>query len=135
MRKTSWNCPATYSWSRGCDSTGSLLRYHNNRTGDTLTRPDNLLSPRVGVVVKPAAPVSIYSSYSVSYLPSSGDQFSSLTTITEQVNPDVLRQREQQHEHFSGILARGQGRRHNDILTLSCGVVSDAGRGPVRDRV
>src|SRR5262249_13026950 len=30
----------------------------------------------------------LYSSYSVSYLPSSGDQFSSLTTITQQVKPE-----------------------------------------------
>ena len=64
------------------------LQYHNNRNGDTLTRPDNLVSPRAGIVVKPFTPLSIYASYSVSYLPSSGDQFSSLTTITEQVKPE-----------------------------------------------
>src|SRR5262249_31799608 len=34
---------------------------------------------------------SIYGSYSVSFLPSSGDQFSSLTTITEQVKPEQFR--------------------------------------------
>jgi catecholate siderophore receptor len=64
------------------------LQYHNNRNGDTLDRVDNLVSPRAGVVVKPIAPLSIYTSYSVSYLPSSGDQFSSLTVITEQVEPE-----------------------------------------------
>lgn len=64
------------------------LRYHNNRNGDTLERPDNLVSPRAGVVIKPADAVSIYGSYSVSFLPSSGDQFSSLTTITQQVEPE-----------------------------------------------
>jgi catecholate siderophore receptor len=64
------------------------LQYHNNRNGDTLTRPDNLVSPRAGVVVKPVPALSLYSSYSVSYLPSSGDQFSSLTTITQQVEPE-----------------------------------------------
>ena len=64
------------------------LTYHNNRNGDTLERPDNLVSPRAGVVVKPIAPVSVYSSYSVSYLPGSGDQFSSLTNITEQLKPE-----------------------------------------------
>jgi len=64
------------------------LTYHNNRTGDTLSRPDNLVSPRAGIVFKPVAVVSVYGSYSVSYLPSSGDQFSSLTTITEQVKPE-----------------------------------------------
>jgi catecholate siderophore receptor len=66
------------------------LQYHNNRTGDTLTRPDNLVSPRVGLVVKPVVPLSLYGSYSVSYLPSSGDQFSSLTTITQQVEPEMF---------------------------------------------
>jgi len=64
------------------------LTYHNNRNGDTLSRPDNLVSPRAGIVYKPVAPVSVYGSYSVSYLPSSGDQFASLTTITEQVKPE-----------------------------------------------
>jgi len=64
------------------------LQYHNKRNGDTLDRVDNLVSPRAGVVFKPSAPLSIYSSYSVSYLPSSGDQFSSLTTITQQVKPE-----------------------------------------------
>ena len=64
------------------------LTYHNNRTGDTLERPDNLVSPRVGVIYKPIAPVSVYTSYSVSYLPGSGDQFSSLTNITELLKPE-----------------------------------------------
>ena len=64
------------------------LAYHNNRNDDSLDRVDNLLSPRAGIVYKPIVPVSIYGSYAVSYLPSSGDQFSSLTTITEQVEPE-----------------------------------------------
>jgi catecholate siderophore receptor len=64
------------------------LTYHNNRNGDELQRTDNLASPRLGLVIKPITSVSIYGSYSVSYLPSSGDQFSSLTNITEQVKPE-----------------------------------------------
>ena len=64
------------------------LQYHNNRNGDTLTRPDNLVSPRAGLVVRPIAPLSLYGSYSVSYLPSSGDQFSALSVITQQVKPE-----------------------------------------------
>lgn len=64
------------------------LQYHNNRNGDTLERPDNLVSPRAGVVFKPIAPLSVYGTYSVSYLSSSGDQFSALTTITQQVKPE-----------------------------------------------
>lgn len=64
------------------------LTYYNNRNGDTLTRVDRLVSPRFGLVVKPVEAVSLYGSYSVSYLPSSGDQFSSLTVITQQVKPE-----------------------------------------------
>jgi len=64
------------------------LEYHNNRNGDTLTRPDDLVSPRVGVVVKPVAPLSLYSSYGVSYLPGSGDQFASLTVVSKQLEPE-----------------------------------------------
>lgn len=64
------------------------LTYHNNRNGDTLGRKDDLVSPRAGLVIKPVAQLSLYANYSVSYLPSSGDQFSSLTTITQQVKPE-----------------------------------------------
>jgi catecholate siderophore receptor len=64
------------------------MQYHNNRNGDTLSRPDTLVSPRAGLVIKPVAAVSLYGSYSVSYLPSSGDQFSQLTTITQQLEPE-----------------------------------------------
>ncbi|MBV9928320.1 MAG: TonB-dependent siderophore receptor [Acidobacteria bacterium] len=64
------------------------LRFHNNRNGDNLRRIDNLVSPRLGLVVKPSTELSLYASYSVSHLPSSGDQFSSLTTVTQQVKPE-----------------------------------------------
>ena len=64
------------------------LTYHNNRNGDTLHRIDRLFSPRLGLVIKPIEALSLYGSYSVSYLPSSGDQFSSLTAITQQVKPE-----------------------------------------------
>jgi catecholate siderophore receptor len=64
------------------------LRFHNRRNGDNLRRIDNLVSPRVGLVLKPSTQLSLYGSYSVSHLPSSGDQFSSLTTVTQQVKPE-----------------------------------------------
>jgi catecholate siderophore receptor len=44
-----------------------------------LNRVDDLASPRAGVVFKPLDNLSIYGSYSVSYLPSAGDQFSVLS--------------------------------------------------------
>src|SRR5258705_4157383 len=64
------------------------VQYHNNRYGDTLRRVDHLVSPRAGLVITPLVPLSIYGSYTLSYLPSSGDQFSSLTTVTQQVKPE-----------------------------------------------
>jgi catecholate siderophore receptor len=64
------------------------LRYHNNRTADELRRIDNVASPRAGVVFKPITSLSFYGTYSISFLPSSGDQFSSLTTVTQQVKPE-----------------------------------------------
>ena len=64
------------------------IRYHDNRADATLRRTDEMFSPRIGLVLKPAAPVSLYGSYSVSYLPSAGDQFSSLTDVTKALEPE-----------------------------------------------
>ncbi|HJP85607.1 MAG TPA: TonB-dependent siderophore receptor [Gemmatimonadaceae bacterium] len=64
------------------------LRYHDNRSGATLTRNDAMPSPRFGLVIKPSEEASLYASYSISYLPSSGDQFSSLTNVTEALDPE-----------------------------------------------
>lgn len=64
------------------------LRFHNNRKGDDLRRIDRLVAPRIGAVFKPILPLSLYATYSISYLPSSGDQFSSLTMITQQLKPE-----------------------------------------------
>jgi catecholate siderophore receptor len=64
------------------------LTYHDNRSGLELARPDNLVSPRAALVYKPIEPMSVYGSYTTSYLPSSGDQFSSLSTVTQQMKPE-----------------------------------------------
>jgi len=64
------------------------LRFHNHRNNDSFHRIDNLVSPRLGIVYKPVVPLSVYASYGVSYLPSSGDQFSSLTSITQTLKPE-----------------------------------------------
>ena len=60
----------------------------DRRTNVTVNRIDNLVSPRFGVVVKPVENVSLYGSYSVSYLPSSGDQFSTLSPGTAIAEPE-----------------------------------------------
>ncbi|MBW0006552.1 MAG: TonB-dependent receptor, partial [Sphingomonas sp.] len=56
--------------------------------GGKFTRRDRLWSPRLGLVLKPTDNLSIYASYSRSYLPQSGDQFSALTSITEGLKPE-----------------------------------------------
>jgi catecholate siderophore receptor len=64
------------------------IDFHDNRADADLDRADDLLSPRAGLVFKPVEAASVYGSYSVSYLPSSGDQFSSLTASTETLEPE-----------------------------------------------
>lgn len=64
------------------------LHFYDNRTGDVLERDDRLVSPRAGLVFKPAPALSVYGSYGVSHLPSAGDQFSSLTATTRALEPE-----------------------------------------------
>ncbi|HWU92384.1 MAG TPA: TonB-dependent siderophore receptor [Sphingomicrobium sp.] len=56
--------------------------------GDEFDRHDALWSPRLGLIAKPTADLSLYASYSRSYLPQSGDQFSSLTDVTDGLKPE-----------------------------------------------
>ena len=70
------------------------MQFSNKRNGQQLSRRDNLVSPRAGLVIKPVQPVSIYSSYSVSYLPGSGDQFASLTATSQTLKPEQFTNRE-----------------------------------------
>jgi catecholate siderophore receptor len=64
------------------------LRYHNNRTDSDLHRDDGMVSPRLGILLKPVTAASVYANYSVSFLPSAGDQFSSLTDVTQALDPE-----------------------------------------------
>jgi catecholate siderophore receptor len=64
------------------------LSFLNNRARASLSRDDRMVSPRFGLILKPVEEASVYASYSVSYLPSSGDQFSSLTDITAALDPE-----------------------------------------------
>jgi catecholate siderophore receptor len=68
--------------------------FHDPRNTEDLTRDDEMVSPRVGLVYKPVEPVSIYGAYSVSHLPSSGDQFASLTPTTRTLEPEGFENRE-----------------------------------------
>ena len=50
-------------------------------------RVDDKVSPQAAIIVKPIDTLSIYTAYSISYLPASGDQFSSLTAGTLILEP------------------------------------------------
>lgn len=55
-----------------------------------LSRTDEKFSPRVGVIYKPQENISIYASYSKSFLPRSGDQFLTLSPATENLAPETF---------------------------------------------
>ena len=52
------------------------------------SREDETVSPRVGLIYRPIEPLTFYASYSVSFLPQSGDQFSSLDEDTATLKPE-----------------------------------------------
>jgi catecholate siderophore receptor len=60
----------------------------NRNNGATFDRVDNLFSPRLGLIFKPVPAVSLYANYSRSYLPSAGDQFSSLDVTSQALKPE-----------------------------------------------
>jgi catecholate siderophore receptor len=64
----------------------------SNGSGGTIAESfkvtDNLLSPRAGLIYKPIEPVSIYTNYSVSYVPRAGDQLTSLTVTNKSFDPE-----------------------------------------------
>ncbi|MGB5078717.1 MAG: TonB-dependent siderophore receptor [Sphingorhabdus sp.] len=51
-------------------------------------RNDDKISPRLGLIFKPQDEISVYASYSQSFLPRSGDQFLSLSTTQENLAPE-----------------------------------------------
>jgi len=70
------------------------LDFQNERNGERFDRTDDMISPRAGLVFKPVLALSAYGTYSVSYLPSSGDQFSALTVTTASLQPERFTNRE-----------------------------------------
>jgi catecholate siderophore receptor len=61
---------------------------HNNRNGQELKATDNLWSPRASLIVKPVENMSLYVSYSRTYLPRSGEQLASLTATNAALAPE-----------------------------------------------
>ena len=68
------------------------------------SRKDELWSPRVGLILEPRDNLSIYTGYSRSYLPQSGDQFSGLTSTTAELKPGADSGKSAPREPIDGIL-------------------------------
>jgi len=69
------------------DITGTDLQPDPDRP---FARVDDKVSPRLGLIYKPRPEVSIYASYSQSFLPRSGDQFLTLSTAQENLEPEAF---------------------------------------------
>ena len=59
------------------------------KAGTSQSREDDEFSPRAGVIFKPQENVSLYYSYSESFLPRSGEQYKKLTASAAALDPDV----------------------------------------------
>ena len=55
----------------------------------TFTRKDEEISPRLGLIVKPQENISLYGSYSESFIPRSGGQFAEISDREQRLAPDV----------------------------------------------
>lgn len=61
-------------------------------TGDpdrVLSRTDEEISPRFGLILKPQENISIYGSYSESFIPQSGEQFAEISSAEAAIEPDI----------------------------------------------
>lgn len=94
--------------------------------GGTFRRRDELWSPRLGVILKPQPNLSIYASYSRSYLPQSGDQFSGLDINTKALKPERFDNYElgAKWEPIAGLLATAAIYQLDRTNTRSPGPVS-----------
>ena len=59
------------------------------KAGSSQSREDDEFSPRAGIIFKPQDSVSLYLSYSESFLPRSGEQYKSLSSSSAGLDPDV----------------------------------------------
>jgi catecholate siderophore receptor len=62
--------------------------FRNNQNGNKINTDDDLVSPRAGLIYKPFAPLSLYTSYSQAYVPRAGEQLTSLTVTSSTLDPE-----------------------------------------------
>ena len=66
------------------------IEVFNVVNSETRTRKDEEISPRLGVIVKPRENISLYGSYSESFLPRSGEQFTDINGSANALDPDTF---------------------------------------------
>ena len=59
-------------------------------SGEQRSRTDEEISPRGGIILKPAENISFYASYSESFLPRSGEQFTDINGSANALAPDIF---------------------------------------------
>lgn len=96
--------------------------FRNNRTGATVDSSDDLVSPRAGLVYKPMASLSLYTSYSMSNLPRAGEQLGSLSLTNRALDPEKFQNYEvgakwDVHNDLSLTAAVYQLDRKNVVIT------------------
>jgi catecholate siderophore receptor len=64
------------------------MDFTNNRTGENIRTSDDLVSPRGGLIYKPVEDLSLYASYSMTYVPRAGAQLASLTPTNAALDPE-----------------------------------------------
>ncbi len=61
---------------------------------ETRSRTDEEISPRAGLIYKPQENISVYASYSESFLPRSGEQYTDINGSNNELDPDTFTNRE-----------------------------------------
>jgi catecholate siderophore receptor len=66
------------------------ITVNNVPAADIRTRKDEEFSPRLGIIFKPVENMSIYGSYSESFLPRSGEQFANINGSNNALDPNTF---------------------------------------------
>ena len=70
------------------------IEVFNVKAAETRSRKDEEVSPRAGLVYKPQKNISIYASYSESFLPRSGEQYANINGDANALDPDTFTNQE-----------------------------------------
>lgn len=66
------------------------IEVNNVPAADIRSRTDDRVSPRFGLILKPQENISVYASYSESFLPRSGEQFANINGNNNQLDPNTF---------------------------------------------